>query len=131
VYVEYGPVGTSLSAAYGCDGTHFPALGARGGLPGSPAQHFKRAGDGSLHDLPAYGIVKLEDGERIVSVTPAGGGYGPPKERDPERVRNDVVEGWITRERARDVYGVTLMDTLDVDDEATQRLRSQPASSAA
>ena len=35
-----------------------------------------------------------------------GGGYGPPRERDPDRVRRDVAEGWISPERARDVYGV-------------------------
>lgn len=124
-YVEYGPVATSLMAAYGCDGTLYPALGARGGLPGGPAQHFRRAVDGTLTELPAYALVKLEDGERIVSVTPGGGGYGPPSERDPERVRGDVREGWITAERARDVYRVALSEDLEIDPDATGCLRAQ------
>jgi N-methylhydantoinase B len=51
-YVEYGPVGAPLTAAYGCDGTHFPALGAQGGLAGEPARHMKRARDGTVSDLP-------------------------------------------------------------------------------
>jgi N-methylhydantoinase B len=122
-YVEYGPVGTSLRAAYGCDGTLYPALGARGGLPGGPAQHFKRTVDGTLSELPAYGLVTLESGERIVSVTPGGGGYGPPGERDPERVSRDVLEGWITAERAHDVYLVALSKSLEVDHGGTRRLR--------
>jgi N-methylhydantoinase B len=123
-YVEYGPEGTSLTAAYGCDGTHFPALGARGGLPGEPARHLKRLRDGTLSDLPAYGLVTLADGERIIAVTPGGGGYGPPTERDPGRVRADVLEGWISAGRARDIYGVALTDDLEIDFEATDRLRA-------
>ena len=122
-YVEYGPIGTSLKAAYGCDGTLYPALGARGGLAGGPAQHFKRRLDGTLSELPAYGLVALESGERIVSVTPGGGGYGPPSERDAEQVRRDVLEGWITAERAHDVYRVSLSESLDIDHEGTSRLR--------
>jgi N-methylhydantoinase B len=123
-YVEYGPVDTSLTVAYGCDGTVFPALGARGGLAGEPARHLKRARDGTMSELPSYGIVTLEDGERIIAVTPGGGGYGPPIERDPEWVRRDVLEGWITVDRAREVYGVALTERLDIDVEETYRLRS-------
>jgi N-methylhydantoinase B len=123
-YVEYGPVGTSLTAAYGCDGTVYPALGARGGFPGGPGRHYKRALDGTSTELPAYGLVKLEHGERVVSITPGGGGYGPPSERDPERVRHDVLEGWITAGRAREIYRVVLADDLRVDLDATRRLRA-------
>jgi N-methylhydantoinase B len=123
-YVEYGPRGTSLVAAYGCDGAVNPALGARGGLPGAPVRHFRRRVDGELVDLPHYGLVTLDDGERIVSITAGGGGYGPPNERDPRLVRDDVREGWITRERARGVYRVALDADLEVDEEATAALRS-------
>jgi N-methylhydantoinase B len=122
-YVEYGPSGTSLTVAYGADGVENPALGARGGLPGGPSRHFKRDRSGALEELPPQAFVELQDGERIVSVTAGGGGYGPPAERDPERVRHDVVEGWVTRERARDVYRVALADDLSVDAPETSVLR--------
>jgi N-methylhydantoinase B len=122
-YVEYGPVGTSLVVAYGCDGAVNPALGARGGLPGGPAQHFRRGVDGTLENIPSFGLAELADGERIVSITAAGGGYGPPEEREPRRVQEDVHEGWITRDRARDVYRVALDDDLAVDEPATSALR--------
>ena len=57
-----------------------------------------------------------------------GGGYGDPFEREPARVREDVLARFVTVERARDVYGVafeqeTLDDTLTVDDAETGRLR--------
>jgi len=122
-YVEYGPVGTSLTVAYGADGVENPALGARGGLAGGPSRHYRRDRSGTLSELPPQAFVELLDGERIVSVTAGGGGYGPPAERDPERVRRDVVEGWVSRERAREVYRVALADDLSVDAAETTALR--------
>ena len=38
--------------------------------------------------------------------TGSGGGYGNPRDRDPELVRADVRNGLLSPERARDVYGV-------------------------
>ena len=73
--------------AYGADGAVNPALGARGGLPGGACRHFKRETDGELTELPALGVVELRDGERIVSITCGGGGYGPPAEREPLHFR--------------------------------------------
>ena len=122
-YVEYGPSGTSLTVAYGADGVENPALGARGGLPGGPSRHFKRDRAGALDELPPQAFVELQDGERIVSVTAGGGGYGPPAEREPERVRHDVVEGWVSRERAREVYRVALGADLSIDAPETAVLR--------
>jgi mannose-6-phosphate isomerase-like protein (cupin superfamily) len=123
-YVEYGPIGTSLTAAYGCDGAQNPALGVRGGLPGGPSRHLKRDGAGALGELPAIALARLEDGETIISVTCGGGGYGPPADRDPHLVREDVVEGWISRERAKQVYRVALRDDLELDEEGTAALRA-------
>ena len=66
----------------------------------------------------------LKQGETIISYTPGGGGYGPPLEREPERVLKDVAEGWITCERARDVYGVIIDADGAVDAEATAARRA-------
>lgn len=107
-YVEYGPRGTGLVVAYGTDGCENPALGARGGLPGGPSKHYRREAGGELEDLPPYGLIELADGDRVVSITAGGGGYGPPGDRDREAVRRDVEEGWITAERAREVYGIEI-----------------------
>jgi N-methylhydantoinase B len=123
-YVEYGPVGTSIFVAYGADGAVNPALGARGGLAGAPCKHFKRTIRGELVELPPLAIAELEDGERIVSITCGGGGYGPPSEREPEQVRRDVAERWISLDRAHDVYRVALNERLEVDAKKTEALRS-------
>src|SRR4029453_13604180 len=35
----------------------------------------------------------------------SGGGYGDPLEREPERVLNDVEDGIVSREEAKEIYG--------------------------
>jgi N-methylhydantoinase B len=77
--------------------------------------------------------VTLKPGEWIVSHTAGGGGFGSPLERDPERARQDVIEGWIGRQRAVEVYGVVLNDDLKVDPAGTtlRRREIRKASAAA
>jgi N-methylhydantoinase B len=61
--------------------------------------------DGVETSLPAKTTLDVEPGDTISYRTCGGGGYGPPEERDPERVARDVREGKISAERAREVYG--------------------------
>jgi N-methylhydantoinase B len=123
-YVEYGPVGTSLEVMYASDGSLNPARGARGGGDGARAQQCKRTADGSVIELAPYERVRLADGETVISVCCSGGGYGNPLERDPELVRADVSERWITPERARAVYGVVIDAAGEIDLEATRAERA-------
>ncbi|HYB22441.1 MAG TPA: hydantoinase B/oxoprolinase family protein [Solirubrobacteraceae bacterium] len=125
LYIEYGPVGTELEVLYAADGTVNPALGARGGESGALCRPYMRRADGELVELEAWARVLLEPGETIVSISSGGGGYGPPHERDPERVRHDVAEGWVGAQRARAVYKVALSPDGSVDAQATAALRSQ------
>ena len=123
-YVEYGPIDTQLEVIYMSDGTETPPFGVRGGKPGARATQMRRAVDGSLTELGAHGQVVLEAGETIVSISTGGGGYGDPFTRDPELVRKDVIEGWVSRERAADVYRVAISGGGDVDAAETARLRA-------
>lgn len=50
----------------------------------------------------------LHSGDRVVVSTTGGGGWGDPSERDPERVRDDVNNGYLTPEQALEQYGVTI-----------------------
>ena len=54
-----------------------------------------------------------------------GGGYGPPHERPAEKVREDVEEKWITKERAWKVYGVAIDEAGEVDEARTARRRKR------
>jgi N-methylhydantoinase B len=105
-FCEYGPVDTSLEAWFASDGTVNAPLGICGGLAGGRSAQFKRGLDERLEPLEPCGGVVLQSGETIVARCCGGGGYGNPRDRDPERVREDIAEGWITRERAHEVYGV-------------------------
>jgi N-methylhydantoinase B len=123
-YAEYGPVDCELEVHYASDGTINRALGVRGGLEGNAADQWLRRSDGSVEQLQPWGPVVLRPGERIISVSSGGGGYGDPRTRDSERVARDVRERWITAERARDVYGVVLDADGGVDADATMALRA-------
>jgi N-methylhydantoinase B len=48
----------------------------------------------------------LEAGERVRMATGGGGGYGDPRERPIELVERDVIRGFVSRQSARDDYGV-------------------------
>ncbi|HEX2932076.1 MAG TPA: hydantoinase B/oxoprolinase family protein [Candidatus Binatia bacterium] len=48
----------------------------------------------------------LQAGDRVRMSTGGGGGYGDPRERPVELVQRDVIRGFVSRESARDDYGV-------------------------
>ena len=59
----------------------------------------------------------------------AGGGYGDPLDRDPARVLDDVLEGYVSAAHAGEVYGVICSgavedETLAVDAQATAARRA-------
>jgi N-methylhydantoinase B len=50
--------------------------------------------------------VTLRDGDQVRILMPGGGGYGDPRRRDPEAVRRDVAERFVSAEAARTIYGL-------------------------
>ena len=83
--------------------------GVLGGLDGRVAEYVLVRG-GEERRLGAKTTLELEAGDTVSYRTCGGGGYGPPSERDPERVLRDVLEGKVSAERAREVYGVVVED---------------------
>jgi N-methylhydantoinase B len=49
---------------------------------------------------------KLSHGDLVRTMSGGGGGFGDPRERDPELVRADVRNRHVTPATAREVYGV-------------------------
>jgi N-methylhydantoinase B len=102
-----------------------PPWGIRGGKPAGtgdyllrlPHENQFRSVGGAHQPVPAHADVIVRTG--------GGGGWGDPLERDPERVRADVLEEFVSPEAARADYGVVLAKDLSVDVEATQALRRQ------
>lgn len=106
--------------------------GIFGGKPGAGGKVEIRnviSGDVSLEPAKFSGRRTLE-GDVVSYFSPCGGGYGDPLERDTHRVLDDVLDGFITVEHARDDYGVVLAEVDDgydwaVDPDGTRDLRAR------
>jgi N-methylhydantoinase B len=69
----------------------------------------------------------LRRGTLFRHVIASGGGFGPPPEREPARVLEDVVLGKVSAEQARAVYRVAVAGTDSgwrIDAAETERLRA-------
>ena len=79
--------------------------GLFGGTAGtlSTAELFR---DGKRLDIDLKRGTRLRKGDRVVISTSGGAGYGDPKLRSRESVREDIAQGVISAETARRVYGL-------------------------
>jgi N-methylhydantoinase B len=132
VTVKYGPRWDPMSAAYVTDCVVNPPRGTQGGGDAARNIPFVATADGEETEIAPLDTVVVQPGDFIGAHHTGGGGYGSPLEREPERVRADVLDGFISFERARDVYGVVfkdevMTDELEVDDEATRAQRERLA----
>jgi N-methylhydantoinase B len=82
---------------------------------------------GRVDELPLTSKVaglRLKQGDVLSWELAGGGGWGDPRKRDPERVRQDVVRGYVSRKAAEEDYGVVLEGDLAVNVAATARRRA-------
>ncbi len=112
--------GASFAMSSMFDRVTYPARGRSGG--GNGMQGRVRLGSGP--ELRAKGRQLVPGGDRLIMEMPGGGGFGSAFARDPERVRDDVLNELVSREAAERDYGVVLTEDGDVDEEATRRRRS-------
>jgi N-methylhydantoinase B len=103
-------------APWGLEGGH-AALGNRVNL---------RIAGKLIDDLPNAKVFtrRLEVGDQIHHLSGGGGGFGPPTDREAERVAFDVAEGYISRDVAEKSYGVVLDADGKVDADATLTKRA-------
>jgi N-methylhydantoinase B len=81
--------------------------------------------DGTVEQIVDNKVLVLESGERFITRSAGGGAVGDPFRRDPAKVRDDVLNGFVSVRGAREEYGVVLDDvTLEVDRDATTLLRN-------
>jgi N-methylhydantoinase B len=67
----------------------------------------------------------LKPGQKVTLELPGGGGFYPPEDRDPEMVREDVIDGLISLAQAREAYRVALdPETLELNAQEVESLRS-------
>jgi len=95
-------------------------FGLHGGRAGKTSGiYVRRAGEsewqtfveafGTMSPSKFSGIV-LAQGDQVKIVAPGGGGWGNPLAREPERVLQDVVEGFVTPEAALRDYGLQVSE---------------------
>ncbi|MDX1784902.1 MAG: hydantoinase B/oxoprolinase family protein, partial [Roseovarius sp.] len=118
--------------SYICDRERAVVWGVEGGLPSMPhglmVQHADTGEETWLGSV--FSNYKIKSGDKFTRPTAGGGGYGDPMERDPERVLEDVIDEYVSVERAEKDYGVVIKvidkDMLDyeIDHDATEKARA-------
>jgi N-methylhydantoinase B len=110
------------------EGHKYPPKGLFGGSDGTPSQLVWTKADGEVVQLPSkLPYHHFATGDRITAIRACGGAYGNPLERDPADVLDDVIDGYITRDKALADYGVMITDRFEVDSQATGRERQARA----
>ena len=94
-------------------------LGLNGGKAGKPGRAILNSGKknekviggktpSGAWRMSLFSNFHLKNGETYTAECPGGGGWGNPLERDPETVLNDILDGYVSVEKARRDYGVVL-----------------------
>ena len=147
--LEYGYLPDSAGAGRwrGGYGTHYEMINENEGrvfvnTGTSSGMKFRPFGQAGGKDAIYHDLYFIREGERVpfrtcaqvqyvkddivVAKCSGGGGVGDPLERPPELVREDVVNELLSMDKAAEDYGVVVAPgTLDVDLEATEKLRAE------
>jgi N-methylhydantoinase B len=135
--VEKGGVlteGKKAVMSYCCDRARNIAWGVAGGLPSTPHGVWLNKGkENELYLGAVFSNVPIQQGDTFTRPSAGGGGYGDPLERPADEVLEDVIDGYVSVDRAAVDYGVTVLeidadlDSYEVDVEATKKLRAEIA----
>jgi N-methylhydantoinase B len=117
-----------LSTVVASDGRVNGPKGALGGEGGRTGGTFHLDADGTLRRAENFFRGTLDSGGRMRGLSTGGGGFGDALEREPTRVLNDVLEGYVSRDAAQALYGVVFDgqlhdETLAVSEDETLQLR--------
>jgi N-methylhydantoinase B len=121
---EYEITGDGVHLSLWFERTLTPQWGLFGGHDGAVPEVLLEPGTERERRQLKSNMLPLAMGERFRVRTGGGGGYGLPLERDPQKVREDVVDGYVSRHTAFETYRTVLDDSPDgVDEERTALAR--------
>ncbi|MBA4536162.1 hydantoinase B/oxoprolinase family protein [Bacillus aquiflavi] len=116
--------------SYCCDRSRSITWGIFGGLPSNPHGAVLNPGTDKEKYLGAiFSNVKIQSGDVFTRPSAGGGGLGDPLKRDPKAVLEDVIDGYVTIERAEKDYGVVIiekdrdLDLFEIDESKTEIAR--------
>jgi N-methylhydantoinase B len=107
VHYEVELLRGEAKASFVMDHGRFGPPGVLGGGDGAPnVVKLHRGGTTTipLHLSKDQGL-RMQPGDRVEVMTPGGGGYGNPRDRDPALVAQDVRRGYYTAEQAKALWG--------------------------
>lgn len=102
-----------------------PGWGLQGGRPGGTADNLmKLPGEAEFTSVDAVHVLTPPD-TIVIQMSGGGGGWGDPLAREPERVLDDVQQGYVSADSALRHYGVVFTeDRTGVDYAATASERA-------
>ena len=107
------------------DGHQTRPPGAAGGEEGPLCKAYIKRGEEEILVKP-HRMYQVRTGDVVVKISGGGAGVGNPAEREPDKVLWDVINEFITIEKAREVYRVGIDPrTLEIDWQETGKLRNQ------
>ncbi len=109
----------------------FSSPGLFGAKPARPSHAALISGGAVERELTSKVVgLRLKKGDLLTLEFAGGGGWGDPRKRDPERVRKDVVAGYVSLEAAEADYAVALDHTdFSINKKKTARLRRESVDS--
>ena len=117
---EVEPLHNPMTVVMFGEGRRYPAPGALSAQSTMIEPKVGRAlyskHDGTVEEIKTNRIVTLAPGERFANQNPGGGGVGNPRERDVQKVLEDVKNGLVSIQSAWEEYGVR------IDEEEPQKL---------
>ena len=80
-------------------------FGLFGGKAGTPMRVTVREPGGTEREMNSKGSFMAPEGSEIRFEVPGAGGFGPPEQREREKIAADLADGYITPDAARRDYG--------------------------
>src|SRR5699024_8488138 len=113
-----------------CDRSRSVTCGIMGGLPSLPHGNWLNPGKENEEFLGAFfSNVRVTEGDSFTRPSSGGGGLGDPLKRDVDAVLEDVIDGYVSIERAKKDYGVVVreidadIDLYEIDEAETEKER--------
>ncbi|WP_226626576.1 hydantoinase B/oxoprolinase family protein [Alloyangia pacifica] len=105
VVIDYRTRAEDGYVTVGYTRSRFPAWGLDGGRDGSPNYVRFIPQEGAPQEFAFVSGLKTRPGDVIRVITGNGGGLGDPCERPATKIAEDIFDGLLTPEHAKDVYG--------------------------